>query len=206
MNQAIENTFPSWEDFKVAIPTGLPGLFALRHKGEILVARRGGVWYRPRDVEAERATKALAEHEATQRTQIGNYPTCDECNEQHSQDVACEDVTERRMSEEQKQEYRLDQQDEVHSALIPEIPASTFIDITPVGCQTPEGNIRVLQAQQEWDSATHELANYLKNVVDDIFYTDGDKFARAEMYSELQTLIGIREVKQEAFLRAVAGR
>jgi hypothetical protein len=94
-----------------------------------------------------------------------------------------------------------------HPALIPEIPATgETIDITPRGCQTAEGNARVVKAQAEWDDATHALANYLKNVVDDIFYTDGDKIARAEYYSELQTLIGIREVKQQAFLRAVAGR
>lgn len=140
------------------------------------------------------------------------------------------------MTEEQKQEYRLDQQDEEersptmeqwaqgwadklnpkafeeHGAAIRQHRHTTqsteveIIDITPVGGQTSEGVKRVQEAQQAWDSATHELANYLKNVVDDIFYSDGDKIARAEMYSELQTLIGIREVKQEAFLRAVCGQ
>jgi hypothetical protein len=39
-----------------------------------------------------------------------------------------------------------------------------------------------------------------------VFDRDTDKIARAEYYSELQTLIGIREVKQEAFLRAVCGQ
>jgi hypothetical protein len=85
-------------------------------------------------------------------------------------------------------------------------PTGETIDLTPVGCQTPEGNARVLQAQQEWDSATHELANTLKRVIDEVFDRDTDKIARAEYYSELQTLIGIREVKQEAFLRAVCGQ
>lgn len=31
------------------------------------------------------------------RTRIGNYPTCDECGEQHSQDIECSDWTERNM-------------------------------------------------------------------------------------------------------------
>jgi len=93
-----------------------------------------------------------------------------------------------------------------HHETAEHITKTGYIDITPESLKTQEGIKRVTQAQQEWDSATHELANYLKNVVDDIFYTDGDKIARAEYYSELQTLIGIREVKQEAFLRAVAGK
>src|ERR1700677_1473372 len=129
--------------------------------------------------------------QADERTRIGNYPTCDECGEQHSQDVACEDVTERRMRKEQKQESRLDQQDVAErecakcggefEAPIHSVAKNShqFIDITPVGCSTPEGQSRVQIAHQEWDDATHALANYLKNVVDDIFYTDGDKIARA---------------------------
>jgi hypothetical protein len=83
-------------------------------------------------------------------------------------------------------------------------PKREHIDITPESLRAPEGVAHVMKAQNEWDDATHNLANYLKNVVDDIFYTDGDKIARAEYYSELQTLIGIREAKQEAFLKALA--
>ena len=41
------------------------------------------------------------------------------------------------------------------------------IDITPVGMTTPEGIQRVRNAQQEWDSATHLLANALKEILDD---------------------------------------
>jgi len=92
-----------------------------------------------------------------------------------------------------------------HEQHLSESKAET-IDITPRGCMTAEGTKRVAQAQQEWEDATHELANYLKNVVDEIFDRDTDKIAKAEYYSELQTLIGIREVKQEAFIRAVVGR
>ncbi len=65
---------------------------------------------------------------------------------------------------------------------------------------------RAEQAQKEWDDATHEIANTLKRIIDDIFDRHIDKVARAEYYSELQTLIGIRDAKQEAFMRAVTGR
>lgn len=85
-------------------------------------------------------------------------------------------------------------------------PKREYIDITPESLKTQEGIKRVSQAQKEWDDATHELANTLKRVIDEVFDRDTDKITRAEHYSELQTLIGIRELKQEAFLRAVAGR
>ena len=85
-------------------------------------------------------------------------------------------------------------------------PTGETIDITPRGCMTVEGRERVRKARHEWDDATYELANTIKRVIDKVFDRDTDKIAKAEYYSELQTLIGIREVKQEAFLRAVAGR
>ena len=74
------------------------------------------------------------------------------------------------------------------------------IDITPVGCQTPEGVKRVSDAQQEWDSATHLLANTLKEIMDD------DEKPTTDDIQQLRALIGARDRKQEAFLRAVAGR
>lgn len=80
------------------------------------------------------------------------------------------------------------------------------IDITPVGCQTPEGNAKVNAAKDEWDSATHAVANAIKECIDDLFDRNLDKITHAELYSELQTLIGIKDVKQEAFLRAISGR
>ena len=80
------------------------------------------------------------------------------------------------------------------------------IDITPAGMSTPEGCKRVQEAQQEWDMATHALANSVQAVIDELMDRDTDKITRAELYSQLQTLIGIRGVKQEAFLRAVAGK
>ncbi len=152
---------------------------------------------------------------AEARTQIGNTPSCEDCGEQHGESD-CEDRP-GAMTEEEKTELRLDAEDDAErgcakcggefEAPIHSVAKNShqFIDLTPVGCQTPEGSERVRKAQQEWDDATHELANTLKRVIDEVFDRDTDKIARAEYYSDLQTLIGIRESKQDAFLRAVAG-
>lgn len=80
------------------------------------------------------------------------------------------------------------------------------IDITPDGLKTLEGAKRVAQTQKEWDDATHHLANELRECIDAVFDRDTNKLYKAELYSQLQTLIGIRDRKQEAFLRAVAGK
>jgi hypothetical protein len=77
------------------------------------------------------------------------------------------------------------------------------IDITPVGCQTPEGVKRVQDAQQEWDSATHLLANPVKELLEGYVYGEG--FSGNEL-RQLKALIGARDRKQEAFLRAVCGQ
>ena len=74
------------------------------------------------------------------------------------------------------------------------------IDLTPVGCQTPEGVKRVQDSQQEWDSATHLLANAVKEIMED------DQKPTPDDIHQLRVLIGARDRKQEAFLRAVAGR
>lgn len=79
------------------------------------------------------------------------------------------------------------------------------VDITPVGMTSPEGRKRVAEAQKEWEDATHHLANELRECIDAVFDRDTNKTYKAELYSQLQTLIGIRDRKQEAFLRAVAG-
>ena len=195
--QQLKNTYPSWDDYVRTIPIGIPGLFALRTDGEILVARRGGVWYTPRDIEAERATKAFAECDAKERIQMASYPTCDECGEQHSQDVACEDVTERRMSEEQKQEYLLDQQDEAERGA----PTGEFIDITPVGCQTPEGNARVNQVLQRIDQTSRRVADAAQRYVKAF-----DAESQTSELDELRAAIQERQSAYTEFLRAVAGR
>ena len=84
------------------------------------------------------------------------------------------------------------------------------IDITPEGCKTPEGRKRVADAQREWDSVTHELANVLKEFVDlgvTLCEKRGNGFVPDfDAISQIQNLIGARDRKQEAFLRAVAGK
>ncbi len=83
------------------------------------------------------------------------------------------------------------------------------IDITPEGCKTPEGRKRVADAQREWDSVTHELANVLKEFVDlgvTLCEKRGNGFVPDfDAISQIQNLIGARDRKQEAFLRAVSG-
>lgn len=72
------------------------------------------------------------------------------------------------------------------------------IDITPAGCQTPEGNARVVKTQQEWDSATHELANALREALDGYVYGEG--FCGDELH-QIKALVGARDRKQEASLQ-----
>ena len=69
-----------------------------------------------------------------------------------------------------------------------------MIDITPVGCSTPEGNARVAKAIKDFDDATAALANAAIEFLD-----------VSEDIHQLRALIGARNRKQEAFLAAVAG-
>ena len=95
------------------------------------------------------------------------------------------------------------------------IPITT-IDITPEGCKTPEGAAKVRTAQTDWDDATHALANALIEFLDT---HEDDLTAAMDTYEDthsiegwrddlhqLRALIGGRNRKQEAFLRAVAGQ
>ena len=43
----------------------------------------------------ERFKVEAARLQGEERTRIGNTPTCDECGEQHSQDLTCEEAVER---------------------------------------------------------------------------------------------------------------
>lgn len=86
-----------------------------------------------------------------------------------------------------------------------ELSNKTFIDLTPRGCTTPEGNARVQAAQQEWDSVTHQLANLLKELLDCGVTFNSDGKVDRDAIHQIQALIGARDRKQEAFLRAVAG-
>jgi hypothetical protein len=77
---------------------------------------------------------------------------------------------------------------------------------TPESLKTPEGCKRVRDAQNEWDSATHLLANTLKGLLDSsVFLSYGGKYDHDGMH-QINAMIGARDRKQEAFLRAVAGK
>ena len=105
--------------------------------------------------EQDRHENALTE----ERTRIGNTLSCDLCGEQHGESD-CHESPIGAMTEEEKQEYRLDQLDDAEKEIVN--PFNTMdwgdgkakpletIDITPVGCQTPEGRRRVEDAQREW--------------------------------------------------------
>lgn len=139
------------------------------------------------------ADEAHAAIEAEERTQIGNTPTCDACGEQHGESDCAEHVPMPWC--ERCQSY--------HHVTVEHITITgETIDLTPVGCQTPEGCKRIADAQDEWDRATHQLANVLKEMLDTCVYGEG--FSGDELH-QLKALIGARDRKQEAFLRAVAG-
>lgn len=81
-------------------------------------------------------------------------------------------------------------------------PKQEIIDLTPRGCQTPEGNARVNAALDEWRSWDTGIVNYLSEV----FVSDNDQPFTSEHVYILRNLMAQRNVKQELFLRAVAGR
>jgi hypothetical protein len=135
-----------------------------------------------------------AASETEQRTQIGNTLHCDDCHQPQDHFV-CGDLSDMPWCE-RCQSY--------HHATAEHIAKGLeTIDLTPESLKTPEGAKRVADAQQEWDSATHQLANTLKEILDGYAYGEG--FTGDEIH-QLKALIGARDRKQEAFLRAVAGR
>lgn len=90
------------------------------------------------------------------------------------------------------------------------------IDITPAGCQTPEGIARVNKAMREFDDATAEVANAATRFFDDhrltlvevaggVSICEDDRIALKDDLRQLQAIIGTRRPKQEALLRAIAG-
>ena len=76
------------------------------------------------------------------------------------------------------------------------------IDITPVGCSTPEGAARVQNAMREFADATANVANEADQILD---YHDQDDLGPQE-WQVLRDLLGTRRLKQDALLKAVAGR
>jgi hypothetical protein len=84
------------------------------------------------------------------------------------------------------------------------------VDITPVGCTTPEGNAKVAKAIKDFDDAGAALANAAIEFFDT---HESDLLHAMEMYPgiaddihQIRALIGARNRKQDAFLSAVAGR
>jgi hypothetical protein len=74
------------------------------------------------------------------------------------------------------------------------------IDITPVGCQTPEGNARVNAAMKAFEEAREEVARLAT-----MLHKDGC-FDDSSVFDELRAAIEERFEAENAFLRAVAGR
>ena len=80
------------------------------------------------------------------------------------------------------------------------------IDLTPRGCQTPEGNARVAKALDEWNASAHQVANLAAQFLDDAGpYLKFPAEDFGEAFGELETAITDRAAKQEEFLRAMAG-
>lgn len=78
---------------------------------------------------------------------------------------------------------------------------SGTIDLTPVGCQSPEGNARVAKATRDFQGATAQVANAAETMYYEMLA--GGEF---EDWTELSAAIQTRKEKQDAFLKAVAGR
>jgi hypothetical protein len=171
-----------------------------------------------------------------ERNRIGNYPTCDECGEQHGESD-CEEIPIGAMTEAEKQEYRLDQQDQAEEVAIVEQMErdgaclacgrkdglhhagcsqrhTDTIDITPGGCQTPEGNAKVNAAMKVFEESREEVARLatalLKNgtIVDMMrsVLVAQDEQEAIDYLDSLTDAVETRLKAEEAFLCAVAGR
>lgn len=89
---------------------------------------------------------------------------------------------------------------------VPEQPVTKTgtIDITPVGCQTPEGNARVAKAMKAFDDSSAEVANKATEFLRELLLEVKIPNALADDLKELTAAINRRKAIQEAFLRAVA--
>ena len=157
---------------------------------------------------------ARCDREAQERLWAGNTPSCDLCGGEHGSDHDCQNHDHANEDASCSPDCEACKDTQPHpfdvmakrGAAIRKHGHTTqsteveTIDITPVGCQTPEGQSRVQIAHQEWDDATHALANTLKEIMDD------DEKPTTDDIQQLRALIGARDRKQEAFLRAVAGK
>lgn len=81
-----------------------------------------------------------------------------------------------------------------------------FIDLTPRGMTTLEGQLRVARAQKAFEDATAEVANLATQFLDDAGpYLSFPTEDFGQAFNELEDAITFRRARQEAFLRAVAG-
>lgn len=76
------------------------------------------------------------------------------------------------------------------------------VDITPESLKTPEGIARVSKAMEEFSDETANVANLAHGLVR--AYDHGEDLK--EEMQDLRAAIAVRETKQDALLRAVAGR
>jgi hypothetical protein len=117
------------------------------------------------------------------------------------------------MTEEEKQEYRLDQQDEAEKLIVnpfdtmewgdgQDKPLET-IDLTPVGCQTPEGNEQVNRAMRVCDMTTVTVAELATQMVETL--EANQSFASAK-FDALKAAIKARKDAYENLLKSVSGR
>jgi phosphoglycolate phosphatase-like HAD superfamily hydrolase len=99
------------------------------------------------------------------------------------------------------------------NAVIAELAAGPrTIDITPESLKTTEGAAAVAKALDEWNGSAHEVANAVQFWLDE-FGADVRQTLKAagifdalEDLHQITALVGARSRKQEAFLRALAGR
>jgi hypothetical protein len=81
------------------------------------------------------------------------------------------------------------------------------VDITPEGCKTPEGQAKVALAVKEMEDQTAEVANLCWAYIGE--YGAAIRAALpelAEVTTDLQQAIALRQEKQEAFFIALSGK
>lgn len=92
-------------------------------------------------------------------------------------------------------------------------PAPKYIDVTPRGCMTPEGNERVSRTMKEWENTHAEVANALTRFYErwsghlnvSFFMLPQEAEELKDDKAEIEELLKDRALKQDRFLKAVAG-
>jgi hypothetical protein len=81
-----------------------------------------------------------------------------------------------------------------------------YFDLTPIGCQTPEGAKRVNDTLDEWGHIQAAVANTAASFVTEYEYELSLIPNAAEDLAELKARIREMNRLQDRFLRALAGR